>query len=330
MATWESNSTRYFPVRPAPPLVGEHRYLDFDVSESWFFQLLASSPDPPAMMRMPPVYHSSAAEIHGKQGLYANTYDFQGSRRWYEIGPQVPTASGWRPDCAVGYPTNVRRTLPPRDGQHPIILEPSELMRYVGTSRVAGYQQWTDDPTQGIQMTTCVFPQEGIGASCSRQVGIDCIPSLKSWIIGKDLGRDHPAFLMEGGILHALLLVEQRILRGCANSPFSAIQAGTWKTNRRLIDWFNDGELPFQSAATPDIIATPYRLVDVLPCPLLITSLPLNFFEGATARGIRSCDLLSMASSRLYSLIVPQLLPQRGTRLARIPWTQEETKSYCK
>ena len=36
------------------------------------------------------------------------------------------------------------------------------------------------------------------------------------------------------------------------------------------------------------------------------------------------------ASSRLYELALPRIIQQWGGRLARIAWTEEETKMYCK
>ena len=82
-------------------------------------------------------------------------------------------------------------------------------MRYADASNVAGYRQWNEDPTQSIQITTRVFFQEGVGANGTCQVGPGGIPRAQSWVFGKDPGLDPPAFLIEAGILHALLPAEQ-------------------------------------------------------------------------------------------------------------------------
>ena len=169
MDALEANSLRYHPSPPPKPHVGELRYLDFDVGERWRSQVLASPPDPPASVRISSVYFSGALEIRTNPGLYAGTYDFQGSGDRFETGEQVLTASGRRPDCAMGDPANVYRTLPPRNGWRPFVIKPSELMRYLDVAEVAGYQEWIEDPTMVVRISTCAFFRNRVGASLSPE-----------------------------------------------------------------------------------------------------------------------------------------------------------------
>ena len=85
-----------------------------------------------------------------------------------------------------------------------------------------------------------------------------------------------------------------------------------------------------KSTATSDIVAAAHRISPRLPCPLIITALPTDFFEHAAARGARDCDVLVAASSRLYSLVLPSIPPKWKARLARIPWVKDETRMYSK
>ena len=56
----EAETRRYMPSPPLPPHVGELKYLDFDIVESWCFQLLASPSEPPTHMKASSVYHLGA------------------------------------------------------------------------------------------------------------------------------------------------------------------------------------------------------------------------------------------------------------------------------
>ena len=156
------------------------------------------------------------------------------------------------------------------------------------------------------------------------------MPRTQGWIVGRDPGINPPACLQESGLLHALLLVEQCITAEGVTPPFFYIKTGTWRMIRGLQTWFNSGRLQLKSLAASDIVAAVYCINLLLPRPLIITALPTDFFETAKARGVRDCDVLLTTSSRLYSLILPKVIRRWGARLARIPWTEDETEIYCK
>ena len=174
-------------------------------------------------------------------------------------------------------------------------------------------------------MTAGAFIQDGAGTSCAAAGGPDGIPRTQGWTLGRDPGAEPPVFLQGSGLLRALLLVEQCVVSEHLNPLFFFIRAGTW-----IQDWFDAGHLRRQSTAASGIMALIYRLGIVLPCPLIVAPLPQDFFEGAEMRGARGCDLLLAALSRLYVPVLPWALRCWGARIARIPWTEDETKMVCK
>ena len=331
MPTWEPGVQELCLPDSIPPHIAELRYLDVDVGESWRFRLLPSRPASiPPWLRVPSVYHSEAEEIRGNPSLLARTYDYSGAGSWSEVGLQVLTISGWRPDCAAGTALNVGRMLPPRGCTHPFIVEPSELMCYEEAEEHAGCRRRGEEPGSGVCVTTAVFFQEGTGASCTVIKGEDGLPRTQGWIVGRDPGIDPPVFLQECGLLHALLVVEQMVTKEHVAPPFFYIKAGTWRMTRALQNWFNSGHMGLRSAAASDIIEVIYRLAKILPSPVIIAPLPEDFFEKVKPRGTEDNDLLAAAATRLYEYVLPLALAKWGTRIARIPWTDEETKTFCK
>ena len=189
---------------------------------------------------------------------------------------------------------------------------------------------WEEDSTQGWTITVGVFFQGGSGSSCAVIIGPDGIPRTQGWIVGCDPGINPPEYLQECGLLHALLLAERCITTENVISPFIHLKTGTWKMIHGFQTWFNNGQMRLKSAAASDIVAAIHRINQRLPCPMIITALPTDFFEEAKARGARDCDILLTMSSRLYSLVLPNVPIEWKARIARIPWTQDETKMYCK
>ena len=331
ISAWEPGVRELCLPVSVPSHIAELRYLDVDVGESWCFRLLPSRPAAlPPWLRTPSVYHSEADEIRSNPSLLARTYDYSGAESWSAVGLQVLTASGWRPDCAAGKALNVGRMLPPRGCTHPFIVEPSELMCYEEAEEHEGCRRRGEDPSSGICVTTAVFFQEGAGASCTVIKGEDGLPRTQGWIVGRDPGINPPVFLQECGLLHALLVVEQMIIEENVTPPFFYVKAGTWRMTQALQKWFNSGHMGLQSAAASDIIEVIYRLAKLLPSPVIITPMPDDFFDQVQPRGMEDSDLLAASAARLYEYVLPLALEKWGTQIARIPWTDEETKTFCK
>ena len=61
----------------------------------------------------------------------------------------------------------------------------------------------------------------------------------------------------------------------------------------------------------------------------LVLDIKYHLFEKIKPRGTEDNDLLAAAATRLYEYVLPLALAKWGTRIARIPWTDEETKTFC-
>ena len=203
-------------------------------------------------------------------------------------------------------------------------------MCYVDATLRKEYLARMNASARGITISAGVFFRDGTGASCAVVRGMDGMPRTQGWILGRDPGKEPPIFLQEGGLLRALLLPEQCVVSEKQCPPFFYVQAGTWRMTRGLQEWFNNGHPPLQSAAGTDLIAVLHRLGALLPCPLIVTPLPREFFDDAQMQGSRDCDLLMAASLRLYELVLPLAYEAWGTQIARIPWTEADAKKFCK
>ena len=331
MSGWEVRTERVSMDPPLLPRVGELRYLDFDIQESWLAQMVDSEPELEQRLRVPMVFHTNASEIRTQPQLLAGTYDYRGVSSWFEVGIQVLAASGWRPDRAQAMSLNAARTLPPIGQRGPIIIETSETMRYIGESGDEGCRAWMENPENGYRVTTGVFFQDSVGASCASQTMPGGLPGTQGWIIGEDrVSEDPPVSVLEAGVLHALLLVEQATLSLQSAPAFFLARTGNGRICDRLREWFNSGRLRLQSSFAADIVSVLHRLADTLTAPLIIIPVRRGFFEGVKARGVEDCDLIHSTAVRLYSQVVPKLKAQLGSRLAKIPWTAMETKKNCK
>ena len=99
-------------------------------------------------------------------------------------------------------------------------------------------------------------------------------------------------------------MVEQLITAEQVAPPFFYVKAGTWRMTRALQNWFNSGNMDLQSAAASDIIAVIYRMVKVIPCPVIAAPLPEDFFEQTRPRGMEDSDILATSAARLYDHVL--------------------------
>ena len=142
-----------------PCRVGELRYLDFDLQETWTAQLLQTFPRLDRRLVASTTSRSTSPEGRADPLIYQKTYDYQRAEPWFDVGLQVLAAAGWRPDCALDTPVNLSKNLPPEDSAGFIIVEPSELMRFTEASRRPGYQSWMGSPAKDVDVTVGGFLQ---------------------------------------------------------------------------------------------------------------------------------------------------------------------------
>ena len=214
-----------------------------------------------------------------------------------------------------------------------LIIEPSVNMRYSCPDELEGYQALVDSPDSGVRITVCAFFREGVGASCASVKVRKALPSAQGWIIGKETAlTDPPASLQEFSLLHSLLLVEgyAQKFHGDTNPSFFLVRAGSWSLISNIMAWFNEGDLRLKSSVASDIVRVFQRLDKQLSCPLILRALPVDFLEYSQPRGVEDCDVISSTAKRLYAVIWPMVERLHGSKIARLPWTSEETKRACK
>ena len=89
-------------------------FYGIDMQEIWFFTTLTRRPELPPHHCIPSTSHTRPAEAETNPALKEVTYDFAHTKKREDVGPQILTAAGWRPDSAISDTENVTRALPPK------------------------------------------------------------------------------------------------------------------------------------------------------------------------------------------------------------------------
>ena len=257
IASWQTETKELALSDDEGPHIGRLRFLAYDVPTTWLFQVLPNIPELPSKFLVQSVFHTNAHEIEAKSNLKDLTYTFAGTNSWLEVGVQILTAAGWRPDCTHCSEINLDKVLPPQEGEAKLFLvtqdwgespEPGDICRM-------GFDKWGNNEGIGMQIIVSAFFQSGCGTSVAWVQHPPEPPSVQVWALGMDMCSDTPPdFVPEGSFLHALLLAE-RALEGCRRMPdYVLIQAGTWRLHRRLRKWLEHGTLALFSDAAAEIV----------------------------------------------------------------------------
>ena len=86
-----------------------------EVPENWTIRLLPKAPDMQTQdtYKVPSIYYTTAEEIQNNPELKGGAFSFKETTSSREIGIQVLTSVGWRPDCAPTQKVFVQRLPPP-------------------------------------------------------------------------------------------------------------------------------------------------------------------------------------------------------------------------
>ena len=339
--TWSPELIKIDPHRMSnlSQIEGRLKYIDYDVPVTWAFQVLPQRPALLCRLRAQSVFHSTAAEIEAKPNLKAQTHTFEGAHSWMETGVQVLEASGWRPDSSLESDVNVEKSLPPREGKSRIYVAPHHPLENAQEASNAtedlGYQKRINGEGRGVHIAASAFFQDGVGASAAHIQIPGETPSIQIWMLGTDMVSDAPpSFVLEGSLLHALLIADT--LTETSNDWFDylRIQAGNWRSRRILQKWQTEGALSFDCDAAADIVKIWHKLHAKLQCPLIIQKLPRGYFvnkhDPHRTSETTEAELVHRAARDNYKHAIPFATLRRGERLARIPWTTQELKKHMK
>ena len=107
-------------VPVAPIGISAHRrgvahggFREVDIAEKCLRNLLEGVPTIPSRFVVGNTFHSYAEEINNNPESKRRTYNFAGAYSWRDVGLQILTAAGWRPDCVVAHEVNFNRAGPP-------------------------------------------------------------------------------------------------------------------------------------------------------------------------------------------------------------------------
>ena len=144
--SWQTEVARLDPTREGTPHIGRLRFLDYDVTTTWLFQVLPSTPWLPSQLHVRSVFHTDAAELEAKSNLKGLTYTFADTRSWVETGVQILAASGWRPDCTLCSEINLEKALPPQEEEAKLYLVTQAWSEAPDPGEICsqGYEKWSN------------------------------------------------------------------------------------------------------------------------------------------------------------------------------------------
>ena len=227
---------------------------------------------------------------------------------------------------------NIGKQLPPEDKKGFVVIRsPLQAEDVDAEAGNTGYDRWMSGEEGGLHVTTGGFSQEGMAASCAWIKRPDGIAHTQGWILGGDgFSRTPPTVVPEAGVLHALMLVHESMTKpGGRQAPsYIVFHGGNGNVNRQLRTWFTKGTLRLSSAMASEIAIKLREIIPLLECTLILDSLPPWFFDGAKPMGSRPQDVVLGAARRLYEKVLPFVKETWKEKIARLPWTTDETKAH--
>ena len=305
-------------------------FYDIDMQEFWLFTVLPGRPVLPSEHRVVSTYHTRAVEVEAHPVLKETTYDYVHTEGWEDIGLQILTAAGWRPDCAVSDSVNILKALPPRNEKGRLIIQyPTRGLGGESMPPSEDYDDWMGGCGRRTTIIVCPFFQDGFGASIAYVQRMDGVVYTQGWILGRDeYSAAPPTAVREGCVLHALALVEELLNEGGTEGGFLDVQVGDRGTIQALRRWFTRGTLCLGSAMASEIVERLNEIVPRLPVTLIMSSVPVRFLEKAGILGSNPEDIIYGTAKRMFDRVLKLGRDKWGEQIARIPRTAEETKAH--
>ena len=299
-----------------------------DVEERWMASLLWEAPSGLEGYKPVSTFYAEADLIVANAALLDRTYTFKGTGTWWQVGLQVLTLSGWRPDCAQREWCNVDRAVPPHvRASAPIVVGAPDAMRWYPDA----VKEMTDRLLEGdvnvMRVDVEASMHSGYGLSCAYIRWPEGRIHTQGWIVGEDTRAERSAYMGEVPLAHALRIVRE-MLTECRLTPaYIRVRAGSTLSCRYLLRRFNRGRLDLHSAAAAEIVEHCNVLATCLPCPLIINSRPVttkNKPEQIGQEESRVADALDTTRARLIKRLLPKEGEEESRGLSRVPWTKEE------
>ena len=331
LTSWKRQTESFTPPQGTVTLRLYRKPLyDFPLQEVWYLDVLSEIPSLPSIFKVNSVYHTYAKEAEVQPHLREASYSYQGVDSWRAVGLQILHATGWRPDCAMSELLNTARAVPPADvHERFIVISKTAMCWHKDDPEDQGYRLWTEKGPGGLHVSVGSFFQGGIGASCASVLCPDGTVFTQGWVLGEDsMSTEPPDYILESSVYHALSIVLTVLKKRTPAPTYVSVRAGSWRVVGGILKWFNHGTLGLTSAAASGILTLVKKLLEELPCPLILRAIPKYFFDKAELEGGRAEDVILTTAERLYRDIVPQMRAQWGGKVARIPWNKEELKSH--
>ena len=309
--------------------------------EHWTVRLLPIAPNMQALdaRRVPSIYHTTAEEITENPTLSSATYAFQSTTTSREVGLQVLSTIGWRPDCARAQKMNVQRLPPPPTRRHArLFFGPPDANDGIAAEEIYDFADNppTDTHTYRVEVTTRKNKTVPMTLAYIRYPNGTAGLENKFWGVRKNIGYNDFAKEIAAG--HALDLVIQinslQPIQNKTTQHHFVVEAGTPLACTRLGTWFSAGRWHLKSSAGERIASKLYELAGTLECPLTLYG---YYYDQHGAEDIPFTEDLDtgwteieISYIRACRLIDEDFFRSLAPRLPYVPQTVDEFKNDIK
>ena len=184
------------------------------------------------------------------------TYEFNQTHSWLDVGLQLLRRSGWSPECSQAHTVNIRKALPP-DGMSANFF-PGGLMsnEEVEDATTEQNEQNAKNPRPMVRVCAsevCVDKLYATNVVLSVEAQVQF---CSGFVHGENIGVGTPAYVHEAVVLHAIRVLRELMASiPSINLGGVRISAGNALVNYQIRTWMQTGQCHLQSTAASGLIA---------------------------------------------------------------------------
>ena len=274
------------------------------------------------------IYFPHAPELRRTVRGYNEFYEFRETHSWIDVGLQVLSHIGWRPECSQAQSGNVLRALPPDQEDMELILDkpygPEERYGRTGVMRRLLDQVWVVTGVARVDevyVTVTVLTAEGRERFCS------------GYVHGRGNTAETPVYMQEAAVLHGIRVLREWLQTVDQNTlQHINIRAGDDLVRHRIKDWLTTGRCTLQSPAASGLVADLQKMSEWLHTKVSIT--PFRQPEATDNDDGEMGDLVMNRHQATFmrmvehfrSVIMPSQGPDWRETLPMVPVSKEELR----
>ena len=276
-------------------------------------------------------YVTNSAEMRRTTRGRKETYMFEETHSWIDVGLQVLSQIGWRPECSQPQVTNVPKALPPNcleahffPGQYPPRPREDEH-----TKRCAAGSKRDREETK-IEILCGAIRVDEIFATVAMVIEEGVVRFCSGFVHGVGITKDTPEYVHEATALHALrVLKEWLTVRGQAMCEEVHIRSGPPGITYKIREWVRTGRCSLISSAAAGIVEDIQTMQEWLKIDTYFNPFYLPDEVGREDDyNIKDpkAELFLRLAEHFRSVVIPQQGEKWRLNLPRIPVSTAEVK----